>query len=203
MTSLFKRLFRHSTGQNLSMPSHATRDASRFNGTAAQTGGPTTIRHPRFSLAAAGLAGLLTLLPAPESLAASAIVAIHDDSGRVNLAWTYGAGKREDAVAAVMKTCRSTLRHMRTRGSCEILAHHAGPGYIAIVLTGSGHDPGFGYAFAGDRQEAIRRARSRCISRGNEARCQEESGHVFWDGGPAHLAEPGFPSRAALEASQT
>ena len=52
-------------------------------------------------------------------------------------------------------------------------------------------------------EEAIRRARSRCISRGNEARCQEESGHVFWDGGPAHLAEPGFPSRAALEASQT
>lgn len=139
--------------------------------------------------------GLMALSPTPESQAASAIVAIRDDGGRVNLAWSYGASKPGDAVATAMSTCRSTLQYNKAKGSCEMVAHYDGPGFIAIVLARAEDDQRFGYAFADDRQEAIRQAYTRCVAFG-EVDCQEEAGHVFWDGGPAGLAEPGAVSRA-------
>lgn len=139
--------------------------------------------------------GLLALAPLPDSQAASAIVAIRDDGGRVNLAWSYGASKPGDAVATAMSTCRSTLQHNKAKGSCEMVAHYDGPGFIAIVLARAGNDPRFGYAFSDDRQDAIKQAYTRCIAFG-EVDCQGEAGHVFWDGGPAGLAEPGAVSQA-------
>ncbi len=143
--------------------------------------------------------GLLALAPIPDSQAASAIVAIRDDGGRVNLAWSYGASKPGDAVATAMSTCRSTLQHNKAKGSCEMVAHYDGPGFIAIVLARSEDDQRFGYAFSADRQDAIKQAYTRCIAFG-EVDCQEEAGHVFWDGGPAGLAEPGAVSQAMLVA---
>jgi hypothetical protein len=139
--------------------------------------------------------GLMALSPIPESQAASAIVAIRDDGGRVNLAWSYGASKPGDAVATAMSTCRSTLQYNKAKGSCEMVAHYDGPGFIAIVLARAEDDQRFGYAFSGDRQDAIKQAYVRCIAFG-EVDCQEEAGHVFWDGGPAGLSEPGVTSRA-------
>jgi hypothetical protein len=77
----------------------------------------------------------MALSPIPESQAASAIVAIRSDGGRMNLAWSYGASKAGDAVATAMSTCRSTLRYNKAKGSCEMVAHYDGPGFIAIVLA--------------------------------------------------------------------
>ena len=139
--------------------------------------------------------GLMALSPIPESQAASAIVAIRSDGGRMNLAWSYGASKAGDAVATAMSTCRSTLRYNKAKGSCEMVAHYDGPGFIAIVLARAEDDQRFGYAFADDRQEAIRQAHSRCVELGG-LDCQEDAGHVFWDGGSAGLAEPGAAGRA-------
>jgi hypothetical protein len=107
----------------------------------------------------------------------------------MNLAWSYGASKAGDAVATAMSTCRSTLRYNKAKGSCEMVAHYDGPGFIAIVLA----RPRTTNGLATPSLTTVRKPSGRptaAVLTLADWTARKMPG-TFWDGGPAGWPNPG------------